>query len=886
MATEKIWSIKASGGDFTSIAAAIASQSVYDRDYITNNEICVLEISGYWTAVDSASVDLDGFSYIDEDHWVEIRAVGDARHSGVYDEPAGSNSPYCLKVTGEYCAINIAEGYVRIYGLQIGFYVEDEGVAVDTYDAPQYSDIRIAKNILNCCDDDPVTSYIDLIELWEDVDKYIYVWNNLFLDCNVSGDSSGIYISSSQCCIYNNTVYGCQNGIYIDGCEPVLKNNLVQGTPAGGYSFCLSGSVFPGESSLHNIGEGATQDELSQICWGATWAMGTTNGTGTNKLIDTTKTFITDGVVVGSVLMNITDFSYAYVVALDSETTLSISDNIFISGKEYGISKQKVGSVIFADAGGDDFHLGSADNFAKGHGADLSSDSEFPFEDDIDDQNRTGTWDIGADEIIGAVDEECSITVSCVVGAEELQNYYEEQQVVVVASCLEEDELYSPGEEGEVVIVAICQVEENIEELQVVAVAVLNEEEVQSYSEEHVITIEILLLEEDYWCEEALIEIVSVIESIDYFYCECVLIVQCEINETDLQDYYDDPSFVIQSIINGIDLQNYYDEKDLILHIITKSLVLENSAPVVKGRNPRPQETCVLRNQKVCFCVCARGVIGTDGVDITTLKVRIGGVEYTYNSQELVYSGDPSGYYVEVDHPDWDFEQVINVEIEAKSLNGFSMDMVAYSFSTEWDENKTRLYVPSIELYEASGNNDLEILTIEEAWVRKDVERFTAELEPWWGKYRKLPYIENLEMRVVAGETNSLGKEILENGYLSIKVEGGDFVKMYQDTVLNFGPMFSHSKKSLFLKLLVPEAAQTERYFILEFEFEPQLVFLYGQYELGKGIYSNAGNTIELAPKRHIYRAYVLSSEDVYNLTMLGISAPSLPFLRSGDKQW
>ena len=59
----------------------------------------------------------------------------------------------------------------------------------------------------------------------------------------------------------------------------------------------------------------------------------------------------------------------------------------------------------FVDADNRDFHLQSTDTGAKGYGTNLSSDSDLPFSDDIDGQDRGGsgaTWDIGADEYVAA----------------------------------------------------------------------------------------------------------------------------------------------------------------------------------------------------------------------------------------------------------------------------------------------------------------------------------------------------------------------------------------------------------------------------------------------------------------------------------------------------
>ena len=48
--------------------------------------------------------------------------------------------------------------------------------------------------------------------------------------------------------------------------------------------------------------------------------------------------------------------------------------------------------------GGSDYHLDASDTWAQDLGANLSSDSDLPFSDDIDADSRSGTWDIGSDE--------------------------------------------------------------------------------------------------------------------------------------------------------------------------------------------------------------------------------------------------------------------------------------------------------------------------------------------------------------------------------------------------------------------------------------------------------------------------------------------------------
>lgn len=59
-------------------------------------------------------------------------------------------------------------------------------------------------------------------------------------------------------------------------------------------------------------------------------------------------------------------------------------------------------TVAFVDAANRDLHLSASDTAARGQGTNLSSDSYLPFSTDIDGQSRGSTWDIGADQYVGA----------------------------------------------------------------------------------------------------------------------------------------------------------------------------------------------------------------------------------------------------------------------------------------------------------------------------------------------------------------------------------------------------------------------------------------------------------------------------------------------------
>jgi len=81
----------------------------------------------------------------------------------------------------------------------------------------------------------------------------------------------------------------------------------------------------------------------------ATVSTGTTDGTTTDKLVDSGATFVTDGVEVGMVVFNSTDTTFAIVDAVDSETQLSLRadvqagsavSDIFVSGEVYTVYLQ------------------------------------------------------------------------------------------------------------------------------------------------------------------------------------------------------------------------------------------------------------------------------------------------------------------------------------------------------------------------------------------------------------------------------------------------------------------------------------------------------------------------------------------------------------------
>jgi hypothetical protein len=285
-------------------------------------------------------------------------------------------------------------------------------------------------------------------------------------------------------------------------------------------------------------------------------------------------------------------------------------------------------------------------------------------------------------------------------------------------------------------------------------------------------------------------------------------------------------------------------------------------------------------NHPVRFVLYAQN---QDPVDLSSVSVVVNGVEYKDGDPEFFHSGDSDRYEIEVRVPAWQYEQLVSVMVNASSSMGEDMPQVSYGFTTEWAQALTRGGMPRIELYEM-GEYDFDILTIQEDWVRQGTPRETLNLELWYARYLGAPPVEDVEIRVIAGDTDALGKEILDNGYFSIKVGSAAYVQMFADTVLHLGPMYANTHKDIQFKLDVPEGADTKRYALLQFEITPKIMRTWGRFPWGIGIYSSDAGLVNFHPNTIFYRAYVFDNAMWQTLEEAGIVTS--PFYRGEDKQW
>ncbi|MDH5546418.1 MAG: right-handed parallel beta-helix repeat-containing protein [Gammaproteobacteria bacterium] len=143
---------------------------------------------------------------------------------------------------------------------------------------------------------------------------------------------------------------------YVRAADPATA---CDGSEGGAYSSCLHGGEkrsveITGYTSCAGL---SASDALGVFDWfcddssnpvrmissglrSSTFMQGASSSEATNKLIDTTAHFITDGVRSGDIVINVSSFDLSTVVSVDSETELSLDSDIFVSGNSYNIARQ------------------------------------------------------------------------------------------------------------------------------------------------------------------------------------------------------------------------------------------------------------------------------------------------------------------------------------------------------------------------------------------------------------------------------------------------------------------------------------------------------------------------------------------------------------------
>lgn len=178
-------------------------------------------------------------------------------------------------------------------------------------------------------------------------------------------------------CIIKSSAETCSTptGILLDGTNGIVVNCIVYGfnqsTGSGIYSNNDTNSKVYNNTSFNNYnGFGTSWTETSRV-WKNNIGYGNSNVDFDNILV--------------------TYNTCQYNASEDSSAS--------------GTGCRNNQTFAFVDYSGNNVHLSSTDTGALGYGANLYNDATYPFQDDIDGDDRGGSgasWDIGADEYVGA----------------------------------------------------------------------------------------------------------------------------------------------------------------------------------------------------------------------------------------------------------------------------------------------------------------------------------------------------------------------------------------------------------------------------------------------------------------------------------------------------
>lgn len=139
MATQILVTVKPSGGDYTSLAAAISANA---QNLVTNDKYLDIEIDGDWSGgPDTSVVNITGYT-TDATHYINIYTTATARHAGVYN-----TSKYRLEASNDVSGsivLGSGAGHVYLTGLQIkntytsNAFDESHGIRVFNDDLSSY----------------------------------------------------------------------------------------------------------------------------------------------------------------------------------------------------------------------------------------------------------------------------------------------------------------------------------------------------------------------------------------------------------------------------------------------------------------------------------------------------------------------------------------------------------------------------------------------------------------------------------------------------------------------------------------------------------------------------------------------------------------------------
>ncbi len=380
------------GWDYTTLTSAEANEQGDISSTTGTDEYVEIECYATSGTEDSAQADFAGWTTETTNYIEVITPAGSYRHSETWNTNIyriTSNSGSCIIVQQEH---------FRLTGIQVYLNNNVAGrYAVNLNNTGEAtSEFNFSHNLLRGNGGTTYSQRMIDIE-GGNSGQIARVWNNFIYDVAIVASASrGIYCQQSGITyIHNNTIIGGTDGIYITSTgTSSIKNNICQDADANGISFAVSVEA----ATENNVIDDSTLTADAAGGTGSDLKTGTATSYTANKLNDSGGGLSV--AKIGSVVVNTTDVTYARVTAIDSDTVLSLSADIFDTGNEaYRITSNIHGTVTFD---GSTLKLSASDTYALNNGVNLYSHSNCPVVDDILGTIRpqASIFDIGGFELI------------------------------------------------------------------------------------------------------------------------------------------------------------------------------------------------------------------------------------------------------------------------------------------------------------------------------------------------------------------------------------------------------------------------------------------------------------------------------------------------------
>lgn len=230
MATLLKKTVKPSGGDYTTLQAAISANAKDLRAGTGSDEYLEIEIGGDWSGgPDTTAVVITGYE-TDATHYIRIYTDASNRAGTSWN-----TGKYRLQLDGTSLGVlQIAEDYVRIDGLQVFGSTDADTARVIMVGAATISassDLRISNCLVR---NEGNASYSEGGIVQQD--GKMTIWNCVVYGSSSGTFSAGIYCSGETTTIYNTTVSGSKYGIWYNAGTVVLKNCYASGESGKCYS--------------------------------------------------------------------------------------------------------------------------------------------------------------------------------------------------------------------------------------------------------------------------------------------------------------------------------------------------------------------------------------------------------------------------------------------------------------------------------------------------------------------------------------------------------------------------------------------------------------------------------------------------------------------------